>query len=56
MAIARIILVAGGFTHSLGALENLKSIHVHFQTLMICNDVRNQSSRIKAFALDIGTL
>ena len=31
MVIVGLILVAGRDTHSLGALENLKSIHVHFQ-------------------------
>ena len=31
MVFAWIILAAGRATYSLGALENLKSIHVHFQ-------------------------
>ena len=40
MVFAWIILAASRDTHSLGPLENLKSIHVHFQTLMICKDVK----------------
>lgn len=40
MVFAWIILAAGWVTHSLGALENLKSIHVYIQTLMICKDIK----------------
>lgn len=40
MVFAGFILAASRATDSLGALENLKSIHVHFQTLMICKDIK----------------
>ena len=35
MVFAWIILAASRATHSLGPLENLKSIHVHFQIVKI---------------------
>lgn len=41
MVFAGIILATGRDTDSLGPLENLKSIHVHFQNLMIYNAIKN---------------
>ena len=41
MVIAGVILVACGATHSLGPLENLKSIHVYFQIVKIISIIRN---------------
>ncbi len=41
MVFAWIILVAGGATRSLGALENLKSVNVYIQIVMRVSNIRN---------------
>jgi hypothetical protein len=41
MVFAWIILVAGGVTRTLGALENLEPINVYIQIMMRVSNIRN---------------